>query len=172
MTKTPEHIAWDSHWAHLQRAEAPGAALSRFSLRVHIVWCSPAASWPGLGPGFPARETGGTPPKDCPACPPGLAGRPTTYLGTFRPTALVRPAGRCSGFTRRAMCTSERLKTQQRYPWRARHSCAIEHTRTAPGATEPSGSGGSPGQAPGVGQRGGSDIPFRTTEIPPYEEDL
>lgn len=27
MTKNPEHIAWDSHWAHLQRAEAPRSRL-------------------------------------------------------------------------------------------------------------------------------------------------
>ena len=33
------------------------------------------------------------------------------------------------------------------------------------GATEPTGSGGSPDRAPGAGQRDGLDIPFRTTEI-------
>jgi len=33
------------------------------------------------------------------------------------------------------------------------------------GATEPTGSGGSPNRAPGAGQCGGCDIPFRTTEI-------
>ena len=103
------------------------------SLRVHIVCFSPAASRRGLGPDLPARKSGGTPPQDCPACPPGLAGRPATYLETFHPTALVRPAGPCDGFTRRAVCPSKRLKTRQRYPWRARRFCAIGHTRTAPG---------------------------------------
>jgi hypothetical protein len=33
------------------------------------------------------------------------------------------------------------------------------------GATEPTGSGGSPDRASGAGQRDGLDIPFRTTEI-------
>lgn len=54
-----------------------------------------------------------------------LAGRPATYLGTFRPTALVRPAGRFSRSTRRAVCPSKRLKTRQRYPWRARASARL-----------------------------------------------
>ena len=103
------------------------------SLRVHKVCVSQAASRRGLGPVPPARKSGDCPPQDCAAYPPGLAGGSATYLGTFRPPGLVRPAGRCSGSTRRAVCPSKRLKTRQRYPWRARHSCAIGHTRTAPG---------------------------------------
>lgn len=49
------------------------------------------------------------------------------------PSALVSPAGRCDGFTRRAVRPSKRLKTRWRYPWRARRFCAIEYARTAPG---------------------------------------
>lgn len=64
---------------------------------------------------------------------PTPASRPATYLDTFHPPGLVRPVGRCSGSTRRAICPSKRLKTRQQYSWRARHSCAIEYTRTAPG---------------------------------------
>ena len=71
--------------------------------------------------------------QDCPACPPGLAGGPATYLGTFRPTALISPAGRCGGFSRRAVCPSKPLKTRRRYPWRAGGFCAIEYARTEPG---------------------------------------
>ena len=71
--------------------------------------------------------------QDCPACPPGLAGGPATYLGTFRPTALVSPAGRCGGFSRRAVCPSKPLKTRQRYPRRARSFCTIEYPRTESG---------------------------------------
>lgn len=55
-----------------------------------------------------------------------LAGRSATYLDTFRPTAPVRPAGRFSHSTRRAVCPSKRLKTRQRYPlWRARASARL-----------------------------------------------
>lgn len=103
------------------------------SLRVHIVCCSPAASRRGLGPFPPARKSGDSPPQDCPACPPGLAGGPATYLATFRPTALIGPAGRCGGFSRRAVRPSKPLKTRRRYPWRAGGFCAIEYARTEPG---------------------------------------
>lgn len=103
------------------------------SLRVHIVCCSPAASRRGLGPVPPARKSDDRPPQDCPACPPGLAGGPATYLGTFRPTALISPAGRFSGFTRYAVRPSKPLKTRRRYPWRAGGFCAIEYARTEPG---------------------------------------
>ena len=130
------------------------------SLRVHIVCVSQAASRRGLGPVPPARKTDGTPPQNCPACPPGLAGRPTTYLGTFRPTALVRPAGRCSDFTRCAVCPSKRLKTRQRYPWRARRFCAIEYARTEPGQPSRTARAAARRRAPGAGQRSGCDIPF------------
>ena len=61
------------------------------------------------------------------------SGRSATYLGTFRPPGLVRPAGRFSRSTRRAVCLSKRLKTRQRYPWRAKRFCAIEYARTVPG---------------------------------------
>lgn len=61
------------------------------------------------------------------------SGRSATYLGTFRPPGLVRPAGRFSRSTRRAVCPSKRLKTRQRYPWRAKRFCAIEYARTVPG---------------------------------------
>ena len=71
--------------------------------------------------------------QDCPACPPGLAGGPATYLGTFRPTALISPAGRFSGFTRRAVRPSKPLKTRRRYPRRAGGFYAIEYARTEPG---------------------------------------
>ena len=64
---------------------------------------------------------------------PALTGRSATYLGTFHPPGLVRPAGRFSRSTRRAVCPSKRLKTRQRYPWRARRFCAIEYARTEPG---------------------------------------
>jgi len=130
------------------------------SLRVHIVCISPAASRRGLGPVPPARKSGDRPPQDCPACPLGLAGGPATYLGTFRPTALVSPAGRCDGFTRRAVCPSKRLKTRQRYPWRARRFCAIEYARTEPGQPSRPARAAARRRAPGAGQRGGCDIPF------------
>ena len=89
----------------------------------------------GVGSGRKNRpeNQAGSPPQNCPAFPPGLAGGSTTYLGTFRPTALVRPAGRCDGFTRRAVCPSKPLKTRRRYPWRAGGFCAIKYARTAPG---------------------------------------
>ena len=103
------------------------------SLRVHKVCVSQAASRRGLGPVPPARKSGDRPPQDCPACPPGLAGGPATYLGTFRPTALISPAGRFSGFTRRAVRPSKPLKTRRRYPWRAGGFYAIEYARTEPG---------------------------------------
>ena len=103
------------------------------SLRVHIVCVSQAASRRGLGPVPPARKTDGTPPQNCPACPPGLAGGPATYLATFRPTALISPAGRCGGFSRRAVCPSKPLKTRRRYPRRAGGFCAIEYARTVSG---------------------------------------
>lgn len=116
MTKNPEHIAWDSHWAHLQRAEAPRSRLIPILIKSAYSVCSPAASRRGLGPVLPSRKSGDRPPQDCPACPPGLAGGTATYLGTFRPTVLVSPAGRCSGVTRRAVHPSKRLKARQRYP--------------------------------------------------------
>lgn len=103
------------------------------SLRVHKVCVSQAASRRGLGPVPPARKSGDRPPQDCPACPPGLAGGPATYLGTFRPTALISTAGRFSGFTRRAVRPSKPLKTRRRYPRRAGGFYAIEYARTEPG---------------------------------------
>ena len=103
------------------------------SLRVHKVCVSQAASRRGLGPVPPARKSGDRPPQDCAACPPGLAGGSATYLGTFRPTALISPAGRFSGFTRRAVRPSKPLKTRRRYPWRAGGFYAIEYARTEPG---------------------------------------
>ena len=103
------------------------------SLRVHKVCVSQAASRRGLGPVPPARKSGDRPPQDCPACPPGLAGGSATYLDTFRPTALISPAGRFSGFTRRAVRPSKPLKTRRRYPWRAGGFYAIEYARTEPG---------------------------------------
>ena len=107
--------------------------VTRLTLRVPIVCCSPAASRRGLGPVEPARKSGDRPPQNCPAFPPGLAGGSTTYLETFRPTALVSPAGRCDGSTRRAVRPSKPLKTRRRYPWRAGGFCAIEYARTEPG---------------------------------------
>lgn len=135
------------------------------SLRVHIVCISPAASRRGLGPVPPARKSGDRPPQDCPACPLGLAGGSTTYLGTFRPPALVSPAGRCDGFTRCAVCPSKRLKTRQRYPWRARRFCAIEYARTAPG--QPSRTARAAAQTEHLepDNATGSIFLFRTTEI-------
>lgn len=58
---------------------------------------------------------------------------PATYLATFRPTALISPAGRCGGFSRRAVCPSKPLKTRRRYPRRAGGFCAIEYARTVSG---------------------------------------
>ena len=86
----------------------------------------------GSGRFFQPENQAGSPPQDCPACPPVLAGGTATYLETFRPTALVRPAGRCNGFTRRAVRPSKPLKTHQRYPWRAEGFCAIEYAKTEP----------------------------------------
>ena len=130
------------------------------SLRVHKVCVSPAASRRGLGPVLPARKSGDRPPQDCPACPPGLAGRSTTYLGTFRPIALVRPAGRCDGFTWRAVRPSKRLKDRRRYPWRAGSFCAIEYPRTEPGQPSRPARAAARRRTPGAGQRSGCDIPF------------
>ena len=97
----------------------------RKSLNVAAFLCPPGGT-------IQASRSGRTA-QDCPACPPGLAGGPATYLGTFRPTALISPAGRCGGFTRRAVCPSKPLKTRQRYPRRARSFCAIEYPRTESG---------------------------------------
>lgn len=135
------------------------------SLRVHIVCCSPAASRRGLGPEEPARKSGDRPPQDCPACPPGLAGGPATYLGTFRPTALISPAGRCDGFTRRAVRPSKPLKARRRYPWRAGGFCAIECAGTEPG--QPSRTARAAAQAEHLepDNATGSIFLFRTTEI-------
>lgn len=71
---------------------------------------------------FPSRfaawaRAGSSGPKDYLAYPSVLAGRPATYLDTFRPTALISPAGRCDGFSRRAVRPSKPLKTRRRYPW-------------------------------------------------------
>lgn len=130
------------------------------SLRVHIVCVSQAASRRGLGPEEPARKSGDRPPQDCLACPPGSAGESTTYLGTFRPTALISPAGRCDGFTQRAVRPSKPLKTRRRYSWRAGSFCAIEYPRTEPGQPSLLARAAARRRAPGAGQRSGCDIPF------------
>ena len=140
------------------------------SLRVHKVCVSQAASRRGLGPVPPARKSGDWPPQDCAAYPPGLAGGSATYLDTFRPTARISPAGRFSGFTRRAVCPSKPLKTRRRYPWRAGGFCAIECARTAPG--QPSRPARAAAQAEHLepDNATGSIFLFRTTEIRPSKE--
>ncbi|MER0076121.1 hypothetical protein [Corynebacterium sp. KPL2838] len=47
MTKNPEHIAWDSHWAHLQRAEAPRSRLIPILIKsaYSVVLPSRFAAW-------------------------------------------------------------------------------------------------------------------------------
>ena len=124
------------------------------SLRVHIVYCSPAASRRGFGP----VKSG---PKDC---LPWRVGQQHIWVHSACP-GLSGLRGRCSSSTRRAVCPSKRLKTWQRYQWRAGRFCAIGHTRTAPGQPSRTARAAARRRAPGAGQRGGLDIPFRTTEI-------
>lgn len=165
MTKNPEHIAWDSHWAHLQRAEAPRSRLIPILIKSAYSVCSPAASRRGLGPVLPSRKSGDRPPQDCPACPPGLAGGTATYLGTFRPTVLVSPAGRCSGVTRRAVHPSKRLKARQRYPHGGLGASARLSTRGLNRGNRAFWLGRQHGEHPEPDNATGSIFLFRTTEI-------
>ncbi|MBK4142144.1 hypothetical protein GWO54_06250 [Corynebacterium macginleyi] len=65
MTKNPEHIAWNSHWAHLQRAEAPRSRLIPILIKsAYSVLCSSRfAAWTRAGKSGPRDRQ--HPAEDC-----------------------------------------------------------------------------------------------------------